>query len=146
MKKEHLKDSNDIYINKEDIETLDLIDPKIKLLNNKAGIYCLTTNAFLEKGLVKIGMAYSLRNRLLSFGLYYPLQKIYLLAGLVHSGSSKLGRGNSVFSIEQEVLGHFKEKLFNFPLRPNYTEWVLFQDKSEINYEIKTIFNKIHQR
>jgi len=144
--KKHIIDKNDMYVSEKDIEKLELIDPKIALLNNKAGVYAVTTNEYLEKSLIKVGMSYNLRNRLLSYGLYYPLQKVYLLAVLVHSGKTTLGRGNSVYSIEQEVFQHFKDKLFYFPMRPNYTEWIRFEDKADIKPEITAKFKQINDR
>jgi len=91
-------------------------------------------------------MSYNLRNRLLSYALYWPLSKIYLLACLIHLGKSNLGQGNSVFSLEQEIFSHFKEKMFYFPLRPSYTEWIRFEILSDIKPELSAKFNQIHNR
>jgi len=146
MKKQHIIDKNDIYVDDIDISKLELIDKRIDLLKDKAGIYAITNDELLGKGLIKVGMSYNLRNRLLSYALYWPLSKIYLLAVLIHSGKSNLGRGNSVFSLEQEFFTHFKEKLFYFPLRPSYTEWIRFEDLSDIKPELSSKFNQIHNR
>jgi len=83
MKKQHIIDKNDIYVDDIDISKLELIDPRVDLLKDKAGIYAVTNDELLAKGLVKIGMSYNLRNRLLSYALYWPLSKIYLLACLI---------------------------------------------------------------
>jgi len=146
MKKQQIIDKNDIYVDDIDISKLELIDKRIDLLKDKAGIYAITNDELLGKGLIKVGMSYNLRNRLLSYALYWSLSKIYLLACLIHSGKSNLGKGNSVYSIEQEIFAHFKGKLFYFPLRPSYTEWVRFQDLSDIKPEISAKFNQIHNR
>jgi len=146
MKKQHIIDKTDLYLDEKDISKLELIDPRINLLKDKPGLYAITTDQYLEKGLIKVGMSYNLRNRLLSYALYWPLSKIYLLACLIHSGKSNLGRGNRVFSLEQEIFSHFKEKLFYFPLRPSYTEWIRFEDLSDIKPEISAKFNQIHNR
>jgi len=146
MKKQHIIDKTDLYLDEKDISKLELIDPRINLLKDKAGLYAITTDQYLEKGLIKVGMSYNLRNRLLSYALYWPLSKIYLLACLIHSGKSNLGRGNSVFSLEQEIFAHFKEKLFYFPLRPSYTEWIRFENLSLIKPEISSKFTQIHNR
>jgi len=113
-------------------------------LKGMKGLYCISTDYFMQQGLYKIGMSYtSLYSRMHDFGLHYPSMKIYLFCVLTFpkqcDSRSELLKGER---ISREPFTKFSYAYRN----EKQTEWVYCPDSLEVfSGKIKSAFENVHQ-
>ena len=103
-------------------EPLDILDLP-KDLQNMKGIYCLTTDQFIRQHIYKIGASFSsLYSRVSGYALYYPLQKVYILAVLI--APKPLQTKKKILGLEKYIRGKFEP--FQYVYRSQTkTEWII---------------------